>query len=299
MLEATGGSVSILLEDFEKKVLEKMEAKKGKCKSTAVASLLPPILTVDFTSIKSSSRDRVIGFLERHADPRPNSIHVLPDWLAIKDTHHEINGGHSSPTVFLNIPMDQQTPGMRLLRPQAMIQEALIRHYISTFAYRMDLGMARDPAHVQKEKDRFLRVMDPLLKSGDLALLITDSQAIDVVAPWTLDESTGEEIVPITTFSIAMIRYLSGGRLGYFVDGLRKLDQMVQGKASPRNGEKYKILIAEACNHTRLNMEKECADIGTVRIVNRVDTPSIARYFFLKSLVLYCLLCARCNFPII
>jgi small GTP-binding protein len=274
MIEATGGSVSMLLEDFERNLLEKMKAKEGKGKPDAAVSSLPPILAVDFASTNSASRDRIIGFLERHVDPRrPKAVHLLPDWLA-KDTHDINNGGcqSSSPTVFLNIPMDQQTPGMRLLRPQAMIQEALIRNYISTFAYRMDLGMARsdDPVQVQKEKDRFLRAMAPLLKtknssvSGDLALLITDSQAIDVVAPWTLDESTGEEIVPITTFSIAMIRYLSGGRLGYFVDGLRVLDQMVQGKVSPRNGEKYKILIAEACNHTRLNMEKECADIGTV-----------------------------------
>ena len=171
--------------------------------------------------------------------------------------------------------MDQQTPSMRLLRPQAMIQEALIRNYVSTVAYRMDLQLARfgSPTEIQKEKDRFLRTIDPLLSAGDLSLLITDSQAIDIIAPWTIDED-GNELVPITTFSIAMIRYLSGGRLSYFVNGLRQLDDMITGTLPPRNSDsgKYHILITEACNHTRLNMEKQCADIGTVQIPNHVSS---------------------------
>lgn len=65
-----------------------------------------------------------------------------------------------------------------------------------------------------------------------------------------------------------MIRYLSGGRLRYFTDGLRKLDQMIAGEATPVNGigRKWRVLISESCNHTRLNIEKECADIGTVQL---------------------------------
>jgi hypothetical protein len=277
-LEATGGSVSLLLDELETKILDTLAAtasnvadgdsKTAGGTSKPPAPVLPPTLAVDFSAIKAS-RDRVIGFLERYADPRPESVNVLPDWMI--DTHSE---GYS-PTVFLNIPMDQQTPGMRLLRPQAMVQEALIRNFVSTYAYRMDLGLARsdNPAERQKEKDRFLRVIDPLLSSGDMSLLMTDSQAIDIVAPWTLDDS-GREIVPITTFSITMIRYLSGGRLAYFADGLRKLDQMITGETSPRSGEngKWRVLIAEACNHTRLNMEKQCADIGTVQLPNHLSS---------------------------
>jgi len=270
-LEAqSGSSVEMLLEEFEKKVVDRLtidntgEAKKESEKLPA----LPPTLAVDFTATKVS-RERVIGFLERYADPRPKSVSVLPEWLT-EDTHSK----GVSPTVFLNIPMDQQTPGMRLLRPQAMVQEALIRNFVGTYCYRMDLGMARsdDVKENETEKQRFLRTLDPLLKSGDMPLLITDSQAIDIVAPWTLDDD-GNEIVPITTFSITMIRYLSGGRLNYFVDGLRQLDHMVAGHVAPRNEEsgKWKILIAEACNHTRLNMEKQCADIGTVQIPNHLN----------------------------
>jgi hypothetical protein len=269
-LEKDGGSVSLLLEHLETKLLEQLTKIHGdgdERDKTTPPPKLPPTLAVDFTNI-GSSRDRIIGFLESNADPRPNSVNVLPP--SIVDTH----GDGKSPTVFLNIPMDQQTPSMRLLRPQAMIQEALIRNYVSTIAYRMDLQLARfgSPTEKQKEKDRFLRTLDPLLSSGDLSLLITDSQAIDIIAPWSVDDD-GNELVPITTFSIAMIRYLSGGRLSYFVDGLRQLDGMMTGATPPRNSDgKYHVLITEACNHTRLNMEKQCADIGTVQIPNHLSS---------------------------
>jgi hypothetical protein len=251
-----GKTVSMLLEELEAKLVDRLtklqqQDEDGQDSPGPPPSppKLPPTLAVDFTNVESS-RDRIIGFLERNADPRPSSVAVLPE--SIVDTHKD----GTSPTVVLNIPMDQQTPSMRLLRPQAMIQEALIRNYVSTVAYRMDLTLARfgSPTEVQKEKDRFLRMLDPLRTSGDLSLLITDSQAIDVVAPWTVDDSTGTELVPITTFSIAMIRYLSGGRLSYFVDGLRRLDGMMDGTVPPRADGTYRVLITEACNHTRLNM---------------------------------------------
>lgn len=240
--------VSMLMEDFERRVLQQLPP------NTA----FPPVLAVDLQ--QTQQRDRVISFLEQHAVARPDSLSLLPDWIVQSD--------NSAATVFLNIPMDQQTPSQRLLRPQALVQEALLRNFVSCLAYRMDLSMARSEhaTEVQNEKDRFLRVLDPLLTSGNLQLLVTDSQAMDIVAPWTLD-SQGHEMVPITTFSITMIRYLSGGRLDFFVDGLRHLDAMMQGRATPKNENgKWRVLISEACNHTRLNLEKQCADIGTVQL---------------------------------
>ncbi|CAB9524586.1 GTPase Der [Seminavis robusta] len=260
-LESRSMSISFLIENLEKEIEQKLTKKT----TNGAKAALPPTMAVDLAATDELSRDRVINFVEMYARPRLDSVSLLPDSLA-HDTHAEAG---NSPAVFLNIPMDQQTPSMRLLRPQAMVQEALIRNFVSTYSYRMDLGLARsdNPLHVQKEKDRFLRAIDPFLASGDLKALITDSQAIDLVAPWTLD-ANGHELVPITTFSITMIRYLSGGRLGYFADGLRKLDQMMAGEALPVNGQKWNILISEACNHTRLNLEKECADIGTVQLPN-------------------------------
>jgi hypothetical protein len=57
--------------------------------------------------------------------------------------------------VLLNVPMDGETPGGRLLRPQAHAQEALIRNFVSTFVYRMDLrkGRSADP-NVRKAEGR-------------------------------------------------------------------------------------------------------------------------------------------------
>jgi predicted GTPase len=56
----------------------------------------------------------------------------------------------------------------------------------------------------------------------------------------------------LTTFSIMMINYMSRGRLGAFVEGVKEMSKL-------RTGDK--ILIAEACNHSRIR-----EDIGTVQI---------------------------------
>jgi hypothetical protein len=49
----------------------------------------------------------------------------LPDWALTPES-----------SVFLNIPMDAETPSMRLLRPQALVQEEAIRYWATTTAYR-------------------------------------------------------------------------------------------------------------------------------------------------------------------
>jgi len=146
---------------------------------------LPPTLAVDLVATGgATSRNRVIQFLERYTDPHPESVTLLPASLQY-DIH--MQQGHIPPTVLLNIPMDPQTPSMRLLRPHAMVQEALVWNYISTLCYCMDLQMAQsdNPQHVQIEKDHFLWVLEPYLNhnSGHMALLMTDSQAMDIVAP--------------------------------------------------------------------------------------------------------------------
>jgi hypothetical protein len=50
-----------------------------------------------------------------------------------------------------------------------------------------------------------------------LLLLLSLLQAMDIVHPWTLDAS-GQPLLPITTFSIAMIHRQSGGKLPLFVE---------------------------------------------------------------------------------
>nr|AGH33866.1 hydrogenase maturase HydF [Paratrimastix pyriformis] len=161
-------------------------------------------------------------------------------------------------TVFLNIPLDEESPTTRLLRPQALVLTHLLNSYANAFAYRMDLTKARspDPAVRATEKARFLDKIHALqrCRPNGLGLLVTDSQAIDVVHPWTLGP-TGEPLVPVTTFSIALINHQTEGRLAQFIEGLRALETLRPGD---------RVLVAEACNHNRI--AAVCNDIGTVQL---------------------------------
>ena len=147
----------------------------------------------------------------------------------------------------LNIPMDVETPPGRYLRPQAMAEEFITRQWAYPVSYRMDLGKARaGDASERKRFDDFLAS----LKSRPQAI-VTDSQAMDIMHRWTPDD------IPLTTFSIMMINYVSRGRLAAFVDGIRALDTLKAGD---------RVLIAEACNHSRI-----AEDIGTVQIPNYIQ----------------------------
>ena len=142
----------------------------------------------------------------------------------------------------LNIPMDEETPPGRYLRPQAMAEEYITRHWAFPVSYRMDLGKARsgDPTE-RKRWNEFLASLQRRPKA-----IVTDSQAMDIMKDWAPDDML------LTTFSIMMINYVSRGRLNGFYDGINALEHIKAGD---------KILIAEACNHSRI---KE--DIGTVQI---------------------------------
>eukprot|EP00727_Mastigamoeba_balamuthi_P006183 m51a1_g2184 putative hydrogenase maturase protein F (488) ;mRNA; f:108401-110712 len=204
-----------------------------------------PTLRVDLS--EAGAGKKVVAWIESHASAHATSTPVLPQHAGIAP----------GTTVFLNIPMDEETPSGRLLRPQSMIQEALLRNYVNTFAYRMDLRKARskDAGVRSEEESRFREDVETLSRNGRLKLLVTDSQAMDIVHPWTLDKS-GRETVPITTFSVAMINYLSRGKLARFVDGVRVFESL-------RNGDS--VLICEACNHNRI-----LDDIGVTQIPNLI-----------------------------
>ncbi|MBN2291923.1 MAG: 50S ribosome-binding GTPase [Pirellulales bacterium] len=146
----------------------------------------------------------------------------------------------------LIIPMDVETPPGRYLRPQAMVEEHITRHWSYPLSFRLDLGKARDddPAMREEEKQRFLSVVDGLAKRPQI--IITDSQAMDVMYPWCPAD------VQLTTFSIVMINHVSRGRLRLFAQGVKALDDLRPGD---------RVLIAEACNHSRIG-----EDIGIVQI---------------------------------
>ena len=118
----------------------------------------------------------------------------------------------------------------------------------------MDLKKARSPIEEERreEEQRFRSSVDALKSQNKLKLLITDSQAMDVVHKWTMEPGTAapsdqggqnsQETVPLTTFSVMMINYMSGGRLSAFVEGIKRFEALKRGD---------KVLICEACNHDR------------------------------------------------
>lgn len=155
--------------------------------------------------------------------------------------------------VAMNIPVDEETPAERLLRPQNVVLDFLLRRRVPFAGFRMDLPRARSGIGGvrEEEKQKYLDFLNELNgRHSGLQLLITDSQAIDVVDAWT------PESIPITTFSITMIHCQSSGNLKRFVDGLGALSGLKDGD---------RIAIAEACNHNRT-----CDDIGTVQIPRRL-----------------------------
>ena len=142
----------------------------------------------------------------------------------------------------LNIPMDEETPSGRYLRPQAMAEEYITRKWAFPVSYRMNLLKARN--NDLSERKRW----DDFLKSFKIKprAIITDSQAIDIMKTWA------PEHISLTTFSIMMINFMSRGKLNEFISGINAMNSLKAGD---------RILIAEACNHSRI---KE--DIGTVQI---------------------------------
>jgi small GTP-binding protein len=155
--------------------------------------------------------------------------------------------------VVLHIPMDEETPSGRLLRPQEMAMEALLRAGVPVGMYRVDLGLARsgNAALVDRQKQGFLDFLGSFERSGGVQLVITDSQAIDIMDPWVPRE------IPLTTFSIMMVNQTACGDMSVFVEGTRALDDLKAGD---------KVLVAEACNHDRI-----AEDIGTVQLPRKLE----------------------------
>lgn len=150
----------------------------------------------------------------------------------------------------LIIPMDEETPAGRFLRPQQMVIEYLTRNGAWPVAFRLNLTKAR--SNFEKDRIDELDRYDRFLKSFEDGpeYVITDSQAVDVVHQWT------PEGIGLTTFSITMINYMSGGKLDSFVEGLDALERI---------DDNSRVLIVEACNHTRI-----CDDIGTSQIPDKL-----------------------------
>lgn len=181
----------------------------------------------------AASRPVLLRFILDNYIPRHTVVDLLPE---VKRDGFYV----------LNIPMDAETPGGRLLRPQAMVEEFLTRNWALPVLFRMDLAKARGDRSQEKtsEEARFRGLLQGFKTPP--AMVITDSQALDVVSGLVPDD------IPLTTFSVIMIRYVTRGRLEPFIKGTRAVDALKAGDS---------VLIAEACNHSRIG-----EDIGTVQI---------------------------------
>lgn len=162
--------------------------------------------------------------------------------------------------VLLIIPLDEESPKSRLLKPQTMTIEALIAKYIPVKCLRVNLGAMRGK-YSEEERAQELSIFRE--QARDCQLIITDSQAIDQVS----DHWPG----PVTTFSVMQSRFLSGPHFTHLVDGLQKLDDyrkaMIGAPDAARS--KFRILVCEACNHDRIT--DHCDDIGTVQIPRMLE----------------------------
>ncbi len=193
-----------------------------------------PYLLLNIADLNNQSR--LIQFIIDNFHYEKKSIDLFPN---LKDKG----------LVLLNIPMDEETPELRLLRPQDMVVERLLRNYLTPVLYRMNLKKARstDPNEVQSEHKRFTELVNTLKSSSEgLQLIVTDSQAFDIIGEWVPDD------IPVTSFSIAMTYFMTYGNLDYLVQSTYKLDDLKDGDL---------VLIAESCNHNR-----QCDDIGTQQL---------------------------------
>jgi len=183
--------------------------------------------SIGIKAIDTSCRQPLLEFILNNFKPGNKQFELLP---FIEEGQFYV----------LNIPMDEETPQGRLLRPQQMVEEYITRRWAYPVSYRMNLSKARKGD--ADEKNRFEEFIQRIKPKA----IITDSQAMDIMAKWVFDD------IMLTTFSIVMINHMSRGRLDTFVEGVKALDTLKIGD---------KVLIAEACNHSRIS-----EDIGTVQI---------------------------------
>ncbi len=207
------------------------------CMSAILDRTGTPALRIDLK--KSRDVSQLVDFISTSRPVEGPRVELLP-FL------------HNRAPVLLHIPLDEESPSGRLLRPQEMAMEYLLRLGIPVGMYRTDLKLARSSSSSMESMERagFSKFLDSMGHSGQVQLVLTDSQAIDVMSRWVPPD------IPLTTFSIMMIHSTSGGNLPLFARGAEALDEL---------GDGDRVLIVEACNHDRI-----AEDIGTVQIPGKL-----------------------------
>jgi len=188
---------------------------------------------ISLRAVDHKERQPLLDFILRCYEPKNIKMELFP--FLEKNEYY-----------VLVIPMDIETPQGRYLRPQAMAEEYMMRNWAYPVSFRLDLEKARSKGLEEEEKKRFASFIYNFNKRPKA--IITDSQAIDVMHSWCPED------IMLTTFSIAMINYFSRGRLNEFAKGVKIVNELKSGD---------QVLIAEACNHSRIG-----EDIGLVQIPN-------------------------------
>ena len=153
--------------------------------------------------------------------------------------------------VLLVIPLDEESPQLRLLRPQSMVIERLLNSFGIPALYRPDLK--------NFDFNDFSNVINNLKNSKNgLSLIITDSQAVGKILDYIPSD------IKFTTFSIIMANFMSNGAVKNMVQNLSVIEKLNNHDS---------VLIVEACKHDR-----KCDDIATVQI------PSLLKKYTTKDL---------------
>ncbi len=178
-----------------------------------------------------NSQSKIVEFIKNNYKKEEDKTELLP------------NMDLSNSYVLLVIPLDDESPDGRLLRPQSLVIEKLLRKFATPVLYRPDLK--------NFNKEEFLENINNLenTKNG-LSLIITDSQAISKIQDYIPDS------IKWTSFSIIMSNFMSGGKITELINNTHKIEELQDGD---------KILIVEACKH-----DKKCDDIATIQLPNAI-----------------------------
>lgn len=226
-----------ILTNYEKNILEylKLKNKKfivvyNKFNNEKINS------NIDYQSIEIDANNileqsKLINFIKENCNKNLQNVELLPN-LNLKNSY-----------VLLVIPLDEESPELRLLRPQSMIIERLLNVFAIPVLYRPDLKNFNE--------EHFIKTINDLKNTENgLSLIITDSQAIDKIYNFVPKD------VNFTSFSIIMSNFMSGGKILDFINNTLTIEKLQDND---------KILIVEACNHDR-----KCDDIATIKLPNAI-----------------------------
>ena len=196
-----------ILTNYEKNILEylKLKNKKfivvyNKFNNEKINSNIDcQSIEIDANNILEQSK--LINFIKENCNKNLQNVELLPN-LNLKNSY-----------VLLVIPLDEESPELRLLRPQSMVIERLLNVFAIPVLYRPDLKNFNE--------EHFIKTINDLKNTENgLSLIITDSQAIDKIYNFVPKD------VNFTSFSIIMSNFMSGGKILDFINNTLTIEKL-------------------------------------------------------------------------